>query len=85
MLIYVRALDTERILIVLNLGATPVASALNALKGIVLVSTSGKHEGDFIDLNVQLDADEGLVIKLAPDVDLSSIEPDFHMAATARR
>ena len=82
MLIYVRVFDTERILIVLNLGATPVVSALNAPKGIVLVSTSGTHEGDFIELDLQLDANEGLVIKLAPDVDLSSIEPGFHMAAT---
>ena len=81
-LLYVRALCSERILIVLNLGATPVAFVLNPPKGIVLVSTSGEHEGELIELNVQLDANEGLVIKLAPDVDLSSIEPGFHMAAT---
>jgi alpha-glucosidase len=71
MLIYVRAFDTDRILIMLNLGATPVVSTSNAFKGIVLVSASGKHEGDFVDQNTQLDANEGLVIKLALDVDIS--------------
>jgi alpha-glucosidase len=83
-LIYVRAFDTERILIVLNLGATRVVLASNAPKGIILVSTSGKREGDFIDLNGQLDANEGLVVRLASDVDISSIEPDFRMAPVAR-
>jgi hypothetical protein len=73
-LLYARALGSERILILLNLGATPVVSVSNSLKGIVLVSTSGEHEGEFIDLNVQLGANEGLIIKLAPEVDLSSIE-----------
>jgi alpha-glucosidase len=71
MLIYVRAFDTDRILVMLNLGATPVVSTSNEFKGIVLVSASGKHEGDFVDQNTQLDANEGLVIKLALDVDIS--------------
>jgi hypothetical protein len=83
-LIYVRAFDTEQILIVLNLGATRIVLASNAPKGIVLVSTSGKREGDFIDLNVQLDANEGLVVRLASDVDISSIESNFRMAPVAR-
>jgi hypothetical protein len=39
------------------------------------VSTSGKHEGDFVDQNIWLDANEGLVIRLAPDVDISLIKP----------
>jgi glycosidase len=64
MLIYLRAFDTERILIMLNLGATPVLSTSNAFEGVILVSTSGKHESDFVDQNTQLDANEGLVIKL---------------------
>ena len=72
--------DTDRILIMLNLGATPVVSTSNAFKGIVLVSTSGKHEGDFVDQNAQLDANEGLVIKLAPDVDISLIELSYQNA-----
>jgi alpha-glucosidase len=85
MLIYVRVFDTERILIVLNLGATPVVSALNAPKGIVLVSTSGKHEGDFIELDLQLDANEGLASSLRQMSIflLLNLEPGFHMAATA--
>ena len=68
---YVRAFGSERILIALNLGATLVAS--NGYKGRVLVSTSTEYEGDLIDSDIQLDANEGLVIKLAPDVDISSI------------
>ena len=71
MLQYVRAFGSERILIALNLGATLVAS--NRYKGRVLVSTSTEYEGDLIDSDIQLDANEGLVIKLAPDVDISSI------------
>ena len=76
-LLYVRALGSERMLIILNLGATPVAFVSAPPKGIVLVSTSGEREGELIDLNVQLGANEGLIIKLAPEVDLSSIEPGF--------
>ena len=76
-LLYVRALGSERILIILNLGATPVAFVSTPPRGIVLVSTSGEREGELIDLNVQLGANEGLIIKLAPEVDLSSIEPGF--------
>ena len=76
-LLYVRALGSERILIILNLGVTPVAFVSTPPRGIVLVSTSGEREGELIDLNVQLGANEGLIIKLAPEVDLSSIEPVF--------
>ena len=76
-LLYVRALGSERILIILNLGATPVAFVSTPPRGIVPVSTSGEREGELIDLNVQLGANEGLIIKLAPEVDLSSIEPGF--------
>ena len=71
------AVGSERMLIILNLGATPVAFVSTPPKGIVLVSTSGEREGELIDLNVQLGANEGLIIKLAPEVDLSSIEPGF--------
>jgi alpha-glucosidase len=85
MLIYVRVFDTDRILIMLNLGATPVVSTSNAFKGIVLVSTSGKHEGDFVDQNAQLDANEGLVIKLALDVDISLIELSYQNANAVAR
>ena len=77
MLLYVRALGSERILIILNLGATSVGFVSTPPRGIVLVSTSGEREGELIDLNVQLGANEGLLIELAPEVDLTSIEPGF--------
>ena len=34
-------------------------------KGTVLVSTSGEHEGDFTDLKIQLDANEGFHFQLS--------------------
>ena len=68
---------SERILVILNLGATPVAFVWTPPRGIRLVSTSGEREGELIDLNVQLGANEGLIIKLALEADLSSIEPGF--------
>jgi len=60
---------------VLNLGTTPasVAFPANRCQGSVLVSTSGAREGDLVGTALRLDANEGLVIALAPDAALPSV------------
>jgi hypothetical protein len=70
LLLYIRSFGSERTLIALNLGpepATIMAAELGGLTGTVLASTSGGREGDRIDASFRLDADEGLVISLAPE------------------
>jgi hypothetical protein len=59
----------------LNLGPTPatVVSDANGHKGTVIVSTSGEHEGDVIDLGIHLDANEGLLIELDAGAAVASI------------
>ena len=66
-LLYVRALGSERILMALNFGSEPAkaAAGANELAGKILVSTSGKHEGETIGPSIRLEANEGLVIALA--------------------
>ena len=80
MLIYVRVFHTDRILIMrpgpLLRGCRPRMH----LKVSYLYPHPEKHEGDFVDQNAQLDANEGLVIKLAPDVDISLIELSYQNA-----
>jgi len=75
LLLYVREFRSERILTVLNLGTTPasVAFPANRCQGSVLVSTSGAREGDLVDTALRLDANEGLVIAVAPDAALPSV------------
>jgi alpha-glucosidase len=75
LLLYVREFGSERILTALNLGTTPaiVESSFGDFKGRVIVSTSGLHDGDHIDAIIRLDANEGVVIALAPDAALPSI------------
>jgi len=66
-LLYVRALGSERILMALNFGSEPAkaGAGANVLAGKILVSTSGKHEGETIGRSIRLEANEGLVIELA--------------------
>jgi alpha-glucosidase len=76
LLLYVREFRSERILTALNLGtmpATVVPSARN-FRGSVIVSTSGAREGDHIDKTVRLDANEGLLVALAPDSAFPSVQ-----------
>ena len=74
LLLYVREFGSERILTALNLGTTPaiVETSFGDFKGKVIVSTSGLHDGDHIDAIIRLDANEGVVIALAPDAALPS-------------
>ena len=67
LLLYVRALDSERILMALNLGSEPatVSAGLTECTGRILVSTSGEHEGETTDSRIRLDANEGFVVELA--------------------
>ena len=75
LLLYVRSFGSERILTVLNLGPTPatVVSDANGHKGTIIVSTSGEHEGDVIDLGIHLDANEGLLIELEAGAAVPSV------------
>ena len=59
----------------LNLGPTPATLMVNSdgFTGTVLVSTSGEREGDRIDATFRLDANEGLLISLAPKAALSCV------------
>jgi alpha-glucosidase len=75
LLLYVREFRSERILTALNLGTTPamVVFSANGLQGSVIVSTSGARDGDLVDTAFRLDANEGLVVALAPDAALPSV------------
>ena len=74
LLLYVREFGSERILTALNPGAASATVGFSTdFKGTTVVSTSGEHGGDFTDATVRLDANEGLVIALAPDVEVPSV------------
>jgi alpha-glucosidase len=67
-LLFWRELGRDRILVVLNLGAVPLAAQLGgtALTGRVLVSSGADREGEQISGRIDLRANEGLVIEVAP-------------------
>jgi alpha-glucosidase len=74
LLLYVREFGSERMLMALNLGATSATVGFwTGFKGAVFISTSSERDGDLIDETVRLDADEGLVIALAPEAELPSV------------
>lgn len=63
-LAFERRLDSQRLLIVLNLAASPASYALNGARGVVLLSASGALEGQPVGGNLSLGGDEGVVIRL---------------------
>jgi len=67
-LLFWRELGRDRILVALNLGAEPLAAQLggSALMGRVLVSSGADREGERIAGRIDLRANEGLVIDVAP-------------------
>jgi alpha-glucosidase len=66
LLLYVRACGAERILVALNLGATPAAVPGSIeCTGRILVSTSGAHEGKITGSSISLAGNEGLVVELS--------------------
>jgi hypothetical protein len=74
LLLYVREFGSERMLTALNLGtASTTVRFSTGFKGTIVVSTSGEHGSDFIDATVRLDANEGFVVALAPDVEVPSV------------
>lgn len=76
LLLYVRKFRSERILTALNLGTAPASVRFSAkdFMGTVFVSTSGARDGEHIDTTLRLDANEGLLIALAPDAVIPSVE-----------
>ena len=74
LLVYVREFGSERMLTALNLGSASATIGFSTgFKGTIVVSTSGEHLGDFVDGTVRLDANEGLVITMAPDVEVPCV------------
>jgi alpha-glucosidase len=65
-LLFARALDEKRILVALNLSAAPVTLEARGTRGSVLVSCVAQREGEPVDGRIELKADDGLVIALAP-------------------
>ena len=70
LLLYVRERPGERMLIGLNLGgeAIPVAFPGGGLRGEILVSSAADRDGEIGQGTITLRGNEGVVIKLAPDV-----------------
>jgi alpha-glucosidase len=69
LLVFLREHDRERTVIALNLGreVTPLSFAGRQLRGEVLVSSAGDRDGELVMGEVTLQADEGIVMRLAPD------------------
>jgi alpha-glucosidase len=69
LLVFLREHDRERTVIALNLGreVTPLSFAGRQLRGEVLVSSAGDRDGELVMGEVTLQADEGIVVRLAPD------------------
>jgi alpha-glucosidase len=69
LLLFARELESERILVALNLGqeATSVAFPSGHLAGRLLVSSFGDRDGEAVTGSIDLRADEGAVMELSAD------------------
>jgi alpha-glucosidase len=67
LLLFIRSHDEESILVVLNLGSEPalVSSAAERWRGRLLLSSFLDREGESVDREIALRADEGVVVELA--------------------
>lgn len=63
-LAFERRFDGERVLVVLNLGATPESYDLGDLTGDVLLSATGALDGRSVRRAVRLGGDEGVVVRV---------------------
>jgi alpha-glucosidase len=69
LLLFARELESERTLVVLNMGqeATSVAFESGNLAGRLLVSSFGDRDGETVKGSIDLRADEGAVVELSAD------------------
>ena len=69
LLVFLREHARERTVIALNLGreVAPLSFAGRQLRGEVLVSSAGDRDGELVMGELTLQADEGIVMRLAPD------------------
>ncbi len=69
LLVFVREHESERTLIALNLGREAIALSFpdRQLRGEILVSSAGDRDGELVMGELTLRADEGVVMRLAPD------------------
>jgi alpha-glucosidase len=69
LLMFVRAHESERTLIGLNLGGSSIGVSFpdRQLRGEIVVSSAGDRDGEVVPGQLSLRGNEGVVIALAPD------------------
>jgi alpha-glucosidase len=71
LLLYLRALDDERIVVALNLGSEPLVAKFEAqASGKVLLSSGADREGEKLGAAIDLRPHEGLIIEIAQGAEL---------------
>jgi alpha-glucosidase len=80
LLVFMREGQRDRIIVALNLGNQPVNFSGDDLAGEILISTCLGRDGDKVHGNVDLRANEGIVISIAGDVRLRVLGAAQHGA-----